>query len=223
MHEYELQGSVAHLRFDDGKANVVGHDFIDAMLGGLERARGEAQAVVVSGREGMFSGGFDLKELQKGPAESARLVGRGVGMFLEMFRHPQPLLAACTGHAIAAGAFALLACDTRFAAAGDYKFGLNETAIGMSLPVFGFQLADARLSRRHMTQAVTQSTIYDPSSARDAGFIDTIVEGDVITAALAEAERLGEFETTAYAANKIGWRAPFIAAIEASLADFPAE
>ena len=218
MYTYTQQESVAVLAFDDGKANAVGHDFIDAMNEGLDRADKEAQAVVIVGRPGMFSGGFDLKAFQKGPEATAELVNKGAHMLTRLFSLPQPVVAAASGHSIAAGGFLLLACDTRMAASGDFKFGLNETAIGMSLPVFGLQLATARLSRRHLTRAVTQATIYDTEGALAAGFIDSIEPADkLLDAAVAEAARLGEFDRAAYSANKLGWRAPYIETIRASL------
>lgn len=218
MYTYTQQNSVAVLTFDDGKANALGHDFINEMNEGLDRADSEASAVVITGRPGMFSGGFDLKTFQRGPEATAELVGAGARLLMRIFSLPQPIVAAASGHSIAAGAFMLLACDTRIAAAGEFKFGLNETALGMSLPVFGLQLATARLSRRHLTRAVTQAMIYDVEGALAAGFIDSVESPDqLVDAAVKEAARLGEFERSAYEANKMGWRAPYIDAIKASL------
>ena len=218
MTECVVEQGVTVLSLDDGKANVVGYDFIAAVNGALDRSAADDTAVVFAGRTGMFSGGFDLKEIQKGPQAASALVEQGARMLLRLFTHPQPVVAAATGHAIAAGAFFLLASDTRWAADGDYKFGLNETAIGMSLPVFGFELAGARLSKRHLTQAVTQATIYDTAAALDVGFLDAVKPADqLLELAIAEAARLGEYDTRSYSDNKTGWRAPYIAAIEASL------
>jgi len=218
MNEFRIENSVGVLTLDDGKVNVVGYDFINSVNNALDRSTAEASAIVLTGRPGMFSGGFDLKEIQKGPEATAALVGQGAQMLLRLFSHPQPVIAASPGHAIAAGAFTLLAADTRFAASGDFKFGLNETAIGMSLPVFGIQLATARLSKRHLTQALTQATIYDAKGAQDVGFLDAIVPAEeLLSTAITEAARLGEFDTNSYSANKLSWRAPYIKAIKESL------
>jgi enoyl-CoA hydratase len=218
MLEFSKDGDVAVLAFDDGKANVVGHDFIDAMNEGLDRAAAEAGAVIVVGRPGRFSAGFDLSELQKGADASAALVGRGAQMLLRMFTHPQPVVAACTGHAIAAGALLLLACDTRIGVAGDFKIGLNETAIGMALPVFGLELAKARLSKRRLTAAVVQSEIYDPTAAMDAGFLDEVVDSaDLLDAAKARAAVLAGYPSGAYANNKLAVRSEVASTIRASL------
>ena len=219
MLDYRLEDQVAVLHFDDGKANAVSHDFIASMNDGLDRASSDAQAVVIVGRAGRFSAGFDLDELQKGPDAATALVQSGARMLLRIFTHPQPVVAACTGHALAAGAFLLLSCDTRFGMTGDFKIGLNETAIGMGLPVFGFELAKARLSRRYLTPAVTQAKIYDPPTAAAIGFLDEAVAGDeLLDRALGEAQMLGGYASDAYAANKLGLRREIAATIEASLA-----
>jgi enoyl-CoA hydratase len=135
--DYKLEGEVAVLTFDNGKANAVSHALIDSLYEGFDRAEKEAKAIVMIGRPGIFSGGFDLKEIQQGPEAAAKLVARGAHLFHRMFALPMPLVAGCTGHAIATGGFLLLACDSRIGAEGDFRIGLNETAIGMTLPVFG--------------------------------------------------------------------------------------
>ena len=215
---YEQVEKVAVLHLDDGKANAVSHALMDAVNEGLDRAEQEAQAVVLHGREGVFSAGFDLKEIQKGPDAAQALVGKGAAMFLRMFSLPQPLVIACTGHAIAAGAFMLLSADNRIGAAGDFKIGLNETAIGMNFPVFGLELARARLDPRHQTRAFVQSQLYDPDGAVAAGYLDRVLPPDqVLEGAVAEAAALAELPAGPYAQNKRDLRAAPIAAIEASL------
>lgn len=170
------------------------------------------------GREGVFSAGFDLKELQKGPAEREALVGRGAHFLHRVFTHPQPVVAAATGHAIAAGALLLLASDSRVGARGDFKVGLNETAIDMALPVFGLELARCRLDPRRLTEAVTQATLYDVEEARSVGYLDELAEADaVLERAIEVATKLAELPPGAYAANKMGVRQTFADVIAASL------
>ena len=213
-----IEKEVAVLTFDDGKANAVGHDFIDAMFEGLDKAESDAKAVVIMGKEGLFSAGFDLKEIQKGQKEAEALVNRGAHMLFRLFGFPQPVIAGCTGHAVAMGAFTLLACDTRIGVSGDFKLGLNETAIGMTLPVFGHQLAQNRLSKRHLTAAVIQSQMFSPKEAIDGGFLDSVVEPtDIKSACMAAAEQLMVLPTETYGQMKRDTRQAELAAIEASL------
>ena len=218
MLHYTQDGQVAILAYDDGKANAVSHTFMDAVNDALDKAQTDARAVLLTGRNGVFSGGFDLKEIQKGPEAAAALVRRGAELLLRVFSFPMPVVAAVSGHAIAAGAFLLLASDTRVAAAGDFRIGLNETAIGMSLPVFGLELTRARLSKRHQTRAFIQAHLYDPQGALQAGFVDELVEPDqLLPTALARAAKLAELPTETYAANKVILRQDAIAAIRASI------
>ncbi len=215
---YEQKGEVAVISLDDGKANAVGHALIDEVNEGLTQSLAAAKAVVIAGRPGMFSAGFDLKEFENGPAATMALVAKGARMMLRLFSHPQPVVAACTGHAIAAGAFMLLAADTRIAVQGDFKIGLNETAIGMTLPVFALELSKARLSKRHQSAAVIQAQLYAPDAAIDVGFIDEVVAADdVLARAIEVAGMLAAYPGSAYAANKLALRASAIATIEASL------
>ena len=138
--------------------------------------------------------------------------------FCVCFSHPQPVVAASAGHAIAAGALVLLASDTRIGAAGDSKYGLNETAIGMSLPPFGLQMAICRLSKRHQTQAVLQATLYGPEDAQTVGYLDEVVASEVLEqTAIAQATALAELPAKAYAGTKLDLRAAYIEIIKASL------
>ena len=216
--EINLENEIAVLTFDDGKANAVSHDFIDSMMEGLDKAESDAKAVVILGKPGMFSAGFDLKEIQKGPQEAAALVNKGAHMLYRLFSFPQPVIGGCTGHAIAAGAFTLLTCDTRIGAKGDFKLGLNETAIGMVLPVFGKELAANRLSKRHLTGAVIQAQMYDPEDAVDVGFLDELIEaGDVATRCMEVAAQLAELPGPTYAQQKLDTREASLATIKDSL------
>lgn len=219
MLSYQINGDVAVITLDDGKANAVSHAFVDALTEGLDRAEQEAKAVVLCGRAGVFSAGFDLKEIAKGPAESKALVDRGATLLLRLFSFPMPVVAASAGHAIAAGALLMLAADTRIGAAGEGKYGLNETAIGMSLPPFGLQIGLCRISKRHQTEAIIQATLYDSEAAKNAGFLDAVVPSESLAhEAMAAATALAELPTEAYASMKLDVRRQYIDIIAASLA-----
>jgi enoyl-CoA hydratase len=203
MMNFEINGKVAIITMDDGKANAMSPAFSSAVLDGLERAKAEAGAVLMVGRPGRFSAGFDLNVIARGGDARAHMVELGVKMMFSLFTHPQPVVMACTGHALAGGAFILLTGDTRIGTKGDFKIGLNEVAIGMSLPDWGIALAQNRLSRRHMTAATIQAQIYDPEGAVDAGYLDEICEADaLLDTALAKAKALAELPQANYAKMK---------------------
>jgi enoyl-CoA hydratase len=215
---YELDGTVAVIRLDDGKANAISHGVLDGLHDALDRAEREARAVVIAGREGRFSAGFHLPTMTAGTDEMRGLVTAGAELLARVYLLPLPVVVACTGHALAAGALVLLVGDVRVGAAGDFKIGLNEVAIGMQLPVFGVEFARERLVNTEFTAATMGARIYPPEDARAAGYLDLVAEpGDVLTAAIAEAARLAELRTGAYAETKQRARAATVDLVLATL------
>jgi enoyl-CoA hydratase len=217
MH-YELQDNIAIVTIDDGKANVVGHNFLDAMNNTLDRAeREKAGAVVLRGRPGMFSAGFDLGEFKKGPEAAMSLVTRGMQLLVRLYGLPLPLVAACTGHGIAMGAFVILACDSRIGARGNFKITLPETAIGMLLPPTVVELTAARILPQYLTRAMIQAEVFNPDQAVTAGFLDEVVEASELDARAMEVARtLAQLPQSAYAGNKRLIRGKALAAMTAT-------
>jgi enoyl-CoA hydratase len=216
---YEVNNNIVTLTFDDGKANVVGQSFLDDINAGLDRAEQEkAGAVILRGREGMFSAGFDLGEFKKGPEQGLAMVKRGFELLIRLYSFPLPLVAASTGHGIAMGAFITMACDMRIGTRGAFKMSLPETAIGMELPAILLELTASRISRRHMTRVALLSEVYTPEQAVDAGFIDEIVDIDELAArSAAVAEKLTQLPQGQFAANKLAIRAGTLQAMQDSL------
>ena len=218
---YELSGDVAILRIDDGKANALAPAIIAAIQGGLQRAEKEAGAVLLTGRPGRFSAGFDLGVFQTGGPEAARrMVAAGAELAVQITRHPTPVVIACNGHALAMGAVLLLAADLRIGASGDFKIGFNEVAIGMAAPIFLVEFARERLSKRHLQRATVQAEIYSPEAAVDAGFLDRVAApGDLFAGALEEAQRLAQLPRAAFARTRGTVRREMLERIEATLVE----
>jgi len=192
---YALKDGVAVVSLDDGKANALSHDVLDALGAAFDRAEAdEAGAVLMMGRPGRFSAGFDLSVMRAGDMEAVQnLVFKGAGLAGRIFEFPVPVVFGVTGHALAMGAVLCTAADIRIGVRGDYKVGLNEVAIGMTLPDFALILAEERLSRRHLTRATAHAEIYTPESAVDAGYLDWVVdEEDLAEAAFAYAKTMSE-------------------------------
>ena len=191
----EMHGDVAVVKFDDGKANVLSLAASQELLGQLDALEDEAKAVVLAGREGFFSAGFDLKVMQGGDSDATReMIASGVDLFMRLYTYGLPVVAACTGHALAAGAIVLMSSDVRIGADGNFKIGLNEVAAGMPVPAFLAEIASDRLSRRHYSHATMLARLYSPSEAVDAGFLDEVAgDGEAaVEAAVAQAETFAE-------------------------------
>lgn len=216
---YAADDAVATLTIDDGKANALGPPVLEALLAALDRAEEEGLAVLLTGREGMFSAGFDLKVFQSGEGE--RIVGMlelGSRMMHRVFTFPRPVVIAAGGHAMAAGAFMLLAADLRIGAEGAFRVGLNETQIGLTLPWPVIELARYRLSRRHLDESVVAARIYSPQEAVDANFLDRVAEPSaLLDEARAATAQLAALHAEAYAGNKSRLRGPAAEAVEAGI------
>lgn len=74
---YELNDGIATVTIHNGKANALGHEVFEGLNEALDRAEQDRAVVILAGQPGIFSGGYDLKEMQKGPKEAAALVTVG--------------------------------------------------------------------------------------------------------------------------------------------------
>jgi enoyl-CoA hydratase len=216
--DYKLEGSTAVLSMDDGKANALSDAMIEQLLAGLARAEQEAKAVVLTGRPDRFCAGFDLKVMMSSPENAKALLTRGADLLMKLYGTPLPLVAACTGHALAGGALVLLTADVRLGASGGYRIGLNEVSIGLPVPVLAMELARDRLHGRALTRATLMAQIFDPEGAAEAGFLDHVVPAnDLLARAKEEAGRLGELSRFAFHATKTRLRGRSIAHIRDTL------
>ena len=145
---------IAHINLDDGKANALGPTLISAFKDAIAQAEHEAKALCVSGRPGRFCAGFDLKLMTKSPESAVDLLTQGKDLFLQLYGCKVPVIIACTGHAVAGGALLLLCADARVGVDGEFKIGLNEVGIGMTMPKLGVELARDRLDPRKLTESV---------------------------------------------------------------------
>jgi enoyl-CoA hydratase len=200
---YEVRERIAYVTIDNGKANALAPEVIAGIDAAVSRAEdageGEVGALVITGRAGMLTGGFDLNVIRSSPDAAGRLVTDGGALFSRLFGSEVPVIVACSGHAVAAGALLLLGADYRVGARGAFRIGLIETQIGMVLPRWAVELARERISPRHFQQATVGARMYDPDGAAEAGFLDAVVEPDeLLAAATAEAQRWAELPRGAY-------------------------
>lgn len=215
---YTLEGTVAVLRMDDGKANALSSTMIDALVEALDRAEKEASAAVLVGRDGKFCAGFDLKVMMSGPENAKALLKQGSALLMRLYGCKVPLVVACTGHALAGGALVLLTGDVRIGAAGPFRIGLNEVQIGLPVPVLAMELARDRIDARELANATLMAKIYEPEEAARIGYLDkTVPAEEVLAAAMEEAKRLSGLPKGAYAATKARLRGKTIAHVESTL------
>jgi enoyl-CoA hydratase len=196
---------VAVITFDDGKVNAISRHAAKLLAEAHECVPSDEKvmAVVLAGRAGQFSAGFDLDTLVIGGPARQDLLRTGWNMLIRYLTSPIPLVVACTGNAVAAGAALLLAGDVRLAAAGEFTIGFNEAAIGLPLPGLLLMLARDRLAPDAYGEATAGARMYSPPEALAAGFVNCVVPvADLITTALAEAGRLASLPPESFGNDK---------------------
>lgn len=215
----DITDDIAVVTMDDGKVNAISHTMLDNLMPALAEAESKAKAVVLAGRPGMFCAGFELKTMVEAEiSETEKLAHRGGELVSKLFGYRKPIVAACTGHAMAIGGVILLACDTRIGEQGKFRIGLNETAVGVIYPTFGIVVVKTRVPPQHIMPAVIQAKMMTPETAVAASFLDRVsAEGQAVNEAIAEAQALAALPTGAYYDNKMALRAEEIATIRKSL------
>lgn len=214
---YTLTDGVATITMDDGKVNVLSPRMLGELGTALDRAEADGAAVVLTGRDGVFSAGFDLAILRAGGPAAAAMVHSGFALAARLLAFPAPVLAACNGHAVAMGVFLLLAADYRIGVAGPYRITANEVAIGVTMPHAAIELCQARLTPAAFSRAVTLAEVFSPEEAATAGFLDRVVDATGLEAAAsATAGHLARLDRGAHVATKLRTRRALAGAVTAA-------
>jgi enoyl-CoA hydratase len=217
---YELNDSVATITMDDGKANALGPDMQAAINQALDRAeKDSAKAVVIAGNAKVFSGGFDLAVFQAGDENAVlnMLVG-GFELSVRCLTFPAPVIMAATGSAIAMGSFLLLSGDHRVGQPRT-KCQAIEVAIGLTIPIPAIEIMRMRLTPAAFQRGAALASIYPGDAAIAAGWLDEIVEKDVVlsTAQEVAAAAATQLNTEAHVATKLKARDLAVKAIRAGI------
>ena len=215
---YRLRDSVATITMDDGKVNALSLAMLGELGAALDRAAADRAVVVLTGREGVFSAGFDLPVLRAGGAEAATLLRAGFDLAARLLAFRTPVLVACPGHAVAMGVFLVLSGDYRIGALGPYKLTANEVAIGMTVPQAAVEICRQRLTPACFNRAVVLAEVFPPEGAVAAGFLDRVVPPAELAEAAAEvAAELARLDPGAHAATKLRARRLALTAVREAI------
>ena len=198
---FAVDDRTARITLDDGKVNVMSREMLEEIAMRLDEARDHA-VTVLEGRPGIFSAGFDLKTFQRSADDSQRMVEAGVRLIEKMLAHPRPIIAACTGHAYPMGAFLMLSADVRYGVSGDWNIGMNEVAIGLTVPLFALELGRHRLTSPGYAR-IASGALFRPDEARAVGYLDYVIEPARLDESVGEAaRRLYGLDPASYVATK---------------------
>ena len=198
------EGDISIITLDDGKANVFSPTMISEFNSLLDQIPTNKGSLLIHGRQGIFSAGFDLKVMMSGPEQAVEMVKSGFTMLQRVFSFPRPVVASCTGHAIALGALLLCSTDYRIGVRGDYKSGANELRNNMIVPTPILEIAKFKLTKSHKQRALLNAEMYAIEDAIEPGYLDEIVDADkVYDIALAKAKDLATLAHPQYNETKM--------------------
>lgn len=199
----KIEDGIAVITLNDGKANAFSFAMMETLSACLDKAEAEADVIVFTAEGRAMCAGFDLSVMKNEPDRVAEMVGNGGKFLSRLFSSPKPTIIAAPGHGIAAGGLLMLAADYRIAALGDARFGLNESAIGMVLPPYGYDLSKFRINNKYLDASFVGAELFDVATAIKAGFLDEAVPSETLMArAMEKAKAMQELHPKAYAGNK---------------------
>ena len=216
---YALTDGVAVITMDDGKANAVSPTLQADLNAALDQAEKDKAPVVLTGRPGILSAGFDLKILAASGQPAVDMLNGGIELAIRLLSFPTPIIAACPGHAIAMGVFFLESCDYRIGVKGNYRYTANEVAIGMTMPFSTIEILRHRITPAALSRSVLMAEVFTPENAVETGFLDLVVEeSELMDTAINLAKSYLTLNMDAHAHSKKRLRAEVITAMRDGLA-----
>ncbi len=215
---YSLNDQIATIRIDDGKRNALSPQVLREIYTALDRAESDKALVILTGRESVFSAGFDLNVMKRGGMNALGMLRAGYALTARVLAYPHPVIAACNGHVMAMGVFLMLSADYVIGSRGDFRISANEVAIGLPMPRVAAAMLRHRLNPAAYQRAVNLSEYFSAESALDAGFFDELADpADLISRAESWATKLQELDQPAHKVSKRRIRAALIRKIRVSI------
>ena len=198
------EDEISIITLDDGKANVFSEEMTQAINDCLDKVPTDSGSLIITGRPGMFSAGFDLKVIASGDVPKIKKMSlSGFKLLSRIFSFPRPVVAACSGHGIALGTFLLCCCDYRIGIKGEFLLGANEMKTNMVIPTPILELIKFRISPSHKYRSILGAEMYQLDKAIDAGLMDQVEEAETLMdAAIEKAKDLATMGNPSYTLTK---------------------
>lgn len=211
---YRFANGVATLTLDDGKRNALSPEMFRQIYAALDRAEADRAVVILTGREQVFSAGFDLKVMRGAPLDALRMLRAGYSLTARVLAYPYPVIAACNGHALAMGVFLMLSADYVIGTRGEFRISANEVAIGMMMPRVAAAMLRHRLNPADFQTAVALAKYFAVEDALRAGFFDELADAATLLVRAHElAAEFAKLDMPAHTASKRRIRSPLIRTI----------
>ena len=215
----KTEGDVSIITLDDGKANVFSYPMLETLQKILSEIPKDKGSVIITGRDGMFSGGFDLKTFASGDVDQIKnMSALGFKTLFDLYTFPRPVVAAISGHAVALGIFVVCCCDYRIGIDGELVVQANEVRNNMDIPSPIMEVAESRIDKKHVYSVLYHADPYPFDKCIEAGLLDEIASSsDFEKRIMEKAEDLASLGHPHYAKTKQAHQRPLLEAISNAL------
>lgn len=172
----EHDDRIRELRLARPPVNALNPDLMAELLAAVQSAESdERQALIISGRPGLFSAGLDVPELLTLDRPAMIAFWKQLfGLLEALARAPMPITAALTGHSPAGGTVIALFCDYRIMAEGKYQLGLNEVEVGLVVPLVIHRALCRLIGTYAAERHLVAGQMINAQRALDIGLVDEL-------------------------------------------------
>ena len=183
-----IQGRVAVITMDKPPINGLGFALRQGIAAALDEANANAdvQAIVLTGTARAFSGGADVTEFGTPMALREPNLRVVISMLED---NPKPVIAAIAGQCLGGGLELAMGCHFRVALA-DATLGLPEVKLGLLPGAGGTQRLPRLIGLEAALNMIVSGSPAPAARFKGTALIDAIIEGDLLTGALAFAEQV---------------------------------
>jgi 3-hydroxyacyl-CoA dehydrogenase len=185
---YEVHGSTAVITLDNPPVNGLGYDLRCGIVAGIDKASADpaVKAVVMIGNERAFSGGADIREFGSAKAYALPNLPTVIQIVESCTK---PVIAAISGVCMGGGFELTLGAHFRIAKP-DARIALPEVKLGLIPGAGGTQRGPRILGVEGALNLMVKGDPVPASAFKGTPLIDEFVEGDLLPAALAFADKV---------------------------------
>jgi 3,2-trans-enoyl-CoA isomerase len=206
-------GEIIELSLNRSPVNAMTVELLDALFRAHSTSVEQgARAIIISGREGLFSAGLDVPALIDLPRFEIECFWTSFFVTMKAIASsPVPVGAAITGHAPAGGTVLSLYCDYRVATRGNFSHGLNEVQVGLPVTRNVLYALELVTGARQAGLLTANATVLSPEEALACGLVDELADpGQTVKRCLLWAQHLLELPTVAMNKTRLAAKSDLI-------------
>ena len=181
MIKVSQQDQIQILELNRPKVNAIDESLIKALNAELDKSESDnsIKGIILTGQDGIFSGGLDIINLYEKDKEYMKSFwDLFSNLLLRIYRYPKLIFTAISGHSPAGGTVISIMTDYRIMSKGNYVIGLNEVAVGLSMPIAIGRVFQSLLGERVAEKMTLTGKLVNPDKALEIGLIDEAIDSE---------------------------------------------